>query len=573
MAKIRPHSCIWPALTFLFCAFIVFFPVTDTDIWWHLAAGREMYARMRLLYTDPFSYSIPDAPWINLHWGFQLFAYGLHCIGGIAAILAAKCLLFAFSCVLLVCSLPRRWGRAVPSVLACLAAYEVRFLVLERPAMLTLVCMALFIFCLEHFRRTRNILFLFPLPFTQLLWVNSQGLYPLGLFILAAYGVGWLVSAFVSAGVSVTATRRAVQDRDFRRLLLFAAMTGAACFINPYGLRGLLFPVALLGRIDPSSANIYALNVSENLPLRLLFHSEPRMAWATVLVVGLYCGCALLARRSFRFDHAVLFAGFTGLAWMAQRNVLLFMCVAIPVAASAVENVLLLPVWNRLGGRRSLVLKSVSLAIAAVLLIIRLADHAAIVGRFPSGTLLSPFRHPEGAAGYLRSHWIGGNIFNDVRDGGYLAWMMYPPRRVFIDGRLIIRPAVFFREYLRVLDEPEYFDAVAARYGVTHVLAPTALFYRHLPLVRKLYRDKRWRLVYTDGVFAILIRQECAPTEAVRIDDPAAVAGIVDSLEARWRNDPAILREACIHLSRFCAEMGEVASARLVLQRMRGRLR
>src|SRR5687767_10958892 len=43
-------------------------PVADSDIWWHLAAGREMIARRGFLWVDPFSLGARGRPWIDLHW-------------------------------------------------------------------------------------------------------------------------------------------------------------------------------------------------------------------------------------------------------------------------------------------------------------------------------------------------------------------------------------------------------------------------------------------------------------------------------------------------------------------------
>lgn len=53
-------------------------PSADGDIWWHLAAGREMVARGGLLFSDPFSVSAEGRPWVDVHWLFQLAVYALN---------------------------------------------------------------------------------------------------------------------------------------------------------------------------------------------------------------------------------------------------------------------------------------------------------------------------------------------------------------------------------------------------------------------------------------------------------------------------------------------------------------
>src|SRR6185295_6392966 len=68
-------------------------PSADGDIWWHLAAGREMVARGSLLFTDPFSVSAQGRAWPDVHWLFQLAAYPLHQLFGLAGLVLIKCAL------------------------------------------------------------------------------------------------------------------------------------------------------------------------------------------------------------------------------------------------------------------------------------------------------------------------------------------------------------------------------------------------------------------------------------------------------------------------------------------------
>src|SRR6478735_1026242 len=76
-------------------------PVADGDVWWHLAAGREMVARGALLFSDPFSVSAAGRTWVDVHWLFQLAVFGLHRAFGLAGLVWAKCALLALGAVLL----------------------------------------------------------------------------------------------------------------------------------------------------------------------------------------------------------------------------------------------------------------------------------------------------------------------------------------------------------------------------------------------------------------------------------------------------------------------------------------
>ena len=69
--------------------------VADGDIWWHLAAGREMLRTHSLLRSDPFSLSAAGRSWVDVHWLFQLAVYGVYRLGGLSALVFAKSLVIA----------------------------------------------------------------------------------------------------------------------------------------------------------------------------------------------------------------------------------------------------------------------------------------------------------------------------------------------------------------------------------------------------------------------------------------------------------------------------------------------
>jgi hypothetical protein len=70
-------------------------PIADGDIFWHLAAGREMVHRRAWLRTDPFTLSAHGRPWVDVHWLFQLLVYGIHASRGLAGVVIAKALVVA----------------------------------------------------------------------------------------------------------------------------------------------------------------------------------------------------------------------------------------------------------------------------------------------------------------------------------------------------------------------------------------------------------------------------------------------------------------------------------------------
>src|SRR5687768_10834003 len=71
----RPAQLAWAAALAALVFVTALTPVSDGDLWWHLAAGREMIATRSFLRVDPFTLSAAGRPWPDLHWLFQLFVY------------------------------------------------------------------------------------------------------------------------------------------------------------------------------------------------------------------------------------------------------------------------------------------------------------------------------------------------------------------------------------------------------------------------------------------------------------------------------------------------------------------
>src|SRR5215216_569592 len=69
-------------LTFLLGCFLD----RDTDIWWHLRAGREILAGAGIPRTDSYIFAAAGAEWIDLHWGFQVLVAWLFAHYGFAAL-------------------------------------------------------------------------------------------------------------------------------------------------------------------------------------------------------------------------------------------------------------------------------------------------------------------------------------------------------------------------------------------------------------------------------------------------------------------------------------------------------
>jgi hypothetical protein len=307
----------------------------------------------------------------------------------------------------------------------------------------------------------------------------------------------------------------------------------------------------------------------------MLLESEPRYFYAVVMTAAVLLFSFIVNWPRIKSAHLFIGISFLLLAVLAKRNIILFFMVAAPViiyylsmAAQNLEVMVserrLSPVAAWLPFRR---MKLVFVVLAVAALSIQSFSHVRILSYGSAEGFESPFRYPAGPAAYIKKHPVPGNIFNSIRHGGYMIWHFYPPKKVFIDGRLILRSPEFFAEYLTLLDEPALFPHVRGRYNITQVVLPIAIFDRYTKLAEYLYHDTDWRLVVLNESSALFVLDEMARTEPLDITSPAVARKLVDDLQIDWQESPFIMEESIFHLGSFLMTMEAYASAEYVLEK------
>ena len=526
--------------------FFTYFPITDGDIFWHLAAGREMVAHKHFLSVDPFSFTLQSPPWIDLHWLFQLIVYGLYSLGGYKALLAFKLISIMASVILLCKTFPSKKYALIVGMCSALLFYEVRYLIDVRPILITVPCMALYIYLFEHARRTGKKKMLWLCVPLQILWTNSQGLYMIGLFIVGAY---WLEGQAEGKTRSGRGEARDSGEKPIFLGLVFLECV-LSCFVNPYGFSGLLLPFKLLGRINPSVGNIYSMNISENVPLFSLAGHES--IYRTVVLCSAMLAGALMALNwkkgsVARLAHVVLFIGFLLLAVSALRNVVLFAIIIIPLIGYNATHGKIAEILTGVRKKTKLWIYTGLFIFAGVVLFEALYNQARMLSLFPAHRTISPFRFPEKATESIKKNPIPGEIFNDMRYGGYLIWRLYPDKKVFIDTRLVIRSPLFFAEYLKLCDDPALFPSVAEKFRVTQVVLSSAIFPLYFKLIKWLYQSKDWHLQYTDGSSVLFVKNEVSKSPCVDLSDTNSLRSVIADINQEWEHSAFVRREAGVH--------------------------
>ena len=163
-----------------------------------------------------------------------------------------------------------RWAAAL-CWLPALALMAMRFD--PRPEIFSLVYLACFLAVLVRVERRPALAWCLPL--VQVLWVNTHGLFVLGPIVLGCYLVDRAARAWIGSESPGAMAPACSRERLWRHLLPVSAAVVLACLVNPYGVRGAMFPLELFPKIsDP--ANPYKAYVDEFTSLRVVMLDQMR---------------------------------------------------------------------------------------------------------------------------------------------------------------------------------------------------------------------------------------------------------------------------------------------------------
>jgi hypothetical protein len=482
------------AALLVFVAGLALAPMAESDLFFRLAAGREIWARHAIPATNLFSFTYPEHPDLDLAWLFEVAAAGVHRAAGFGGVVAAKALVVVATMAGAYHVARRRGAGPLASALAVAAAAAVmQERLVERPHIVSFAAeIALLAWLDAHACDGRRRWWWdAALLGGVALWANLHA----GAFVAP------VLLGLYAAGAALDG-RAAVA----RRTAALAAASLGALMLTPAGagiFRYLWLHVELprLHTVDEFRAatlrsdaalGAYALGVVA-AAVALLRRGRARDGrdgapgrYSVVLPVA---GVGLLAAHTVRFgaDFALLAAplGAWGLSRLGAR-----VAARLSPAAAAVAPP---------PGRAPAVVVAallVGLAVGP-----RLAD--ARPGRPFVDVGLDEAQLPLDAIRFAEANRLRDRMYNDFEIGAYLAFEGFPRHRVFIDPRLPAYPAEMHRLMGRFdLDRAEWTQAMD-RYGVDSALLAYAGLNRRVSW----WDPARWALVYRQHDARVFVRR------------------------------------------------------------------
>ncbi|MGB7720214.1 MAG: hypothetical protein WBL65_09960 [Bryobacteraceae bacterium] len=473
--------------------------LADCDTGWHIRTGEWIVANHGVPARDLFSFSRAGDPWYAWEWLSDVVFAWLNRGGGLAAVVLFSILLIAVTSMLLF-RLARRKSNAIVALavtMVAAAASSVHWL--ARPHLFTLLFVVLFYGALERVRdgRTRvaGVPYLALLPVATILWTNLHGGFFVGILLIALYGAGELLKTAFSAD----GEERGQAVRRAGRYFLCALACLAASLANPYFYRLHVHVWKYVS--DPYQSQ----HIMEFLTLS--FHHPAAIFLESMLILS--AAAAFWYVSQGRFTEQLLMLVWGHAALLAARNIPIFMIVAAPPVARAMEEWLArLPElrvaeWLRRAVRKfNLVAAETSgtdemarwhvASVAGVLVVAALLYAPSPPKRFRAE--FDPKSYPAGAIETLRRD-PAARIFTFDQWGDYLIYRLYPRTKVFVDGRSDFYGDDFEEQCLAVLGVKYDWEKTLDGFGVDTILLPPSA-----PLAGALKESSRWRVVYDDGV-------------------------------------------------------------------------
>lgn len=455
----------------------------DPDLWWNLKIGQVIFATHIIPTADLFSYTTNHHAWTPHEWLAQLIIYAAYRAGGFSGLMLLLCLLTATLLVAGYSLCVLYSGNAKVAFMGALVIWLFSTIGLSiRPQMIGYIFL-IFELVLIQLGRTRNPRWFFWLPVLFAVWVNCHASFMLGLIVAAVFCVGARVSFHSGSLLSPR-----WEPRRRRMLELAFLMSIAALFINPVGIKQILYPLETFLNMP-----LLLGNVAEYAPLRM---SDARGIALMALLLTSFL--MVMTHRSKMFwDEALLLAIGTWMAVSHQRMLFVFGILAAPVLIRQFANS-----WDGYDAQKdrpSLNAAFIALALLAAFL------------AFPSSRDLQQQveeQSPVKAVEFIQANHLAGPMLNDHVFGGYLMWAA-PEHPVFLDGRTDVFEwtGVFneFGNWATLHTDP---GALLEKYGINF-----CLLNRDSPMVRVLPLLPDWKIIYSDSN-AVVIERTSAQSQA-----------------------------------------------------------
>ncbi len=484
------------------------------DLGRHITNGKVTVETGKIISTNFYSYTEPDFPAINHHWGSGVVFYlvkeafgfeglsvfyvftvvGAALLFGLAALRFADARLVFFAAIL---SAP-------------LLAYRTEV----RPEGISLLFAGVFFYVLVLFREHKlsYLTAFILLGITQLLWVNCHIFFFMG-FMLTGF---FMLEEFI--------TRKTKEKLKHYVMLLGVLIV--ASLLNPFFISGLLAPFTIFKE--------YGYMIAENQSVLFMQERMPNMVFTHFEITGvvlLILFAFLIIQKKIKQCLLLLLPllAFGLLGFMAVRGIPLFALAAIPAGAFLVQYL----VVKYAAGAKKIIFTGLSVVAGLIVLTGFQSGYATDKknkkprAEYKEPSYFAPIKYTTGiglfpdmnlSAEFFKQNNIKGPVFNNYDIGGYLIYHLYPTEHVFVDNRPEAYSVDFFKKtYIPMQEKMEKFREVEQQYNFNCIW-----FYRHdntpwaQPFLLQLIEQPDYAPVFVDGLTIMFLKRNEQNAELIK---------------------------------------------------------
>jgi hypothetical protein len=495
LTKMNGKTRLWlPSVADLFflCPFLLLvlrkgtLLLSDADTGYHIRTGEFIIEHFTVPRYDIFSSITPPPPWVAHEWLSEVIMALVHKVAGLTGVViffsfwigVISFLLFTF-----VRSLNFDFIPATAVVLLAVVSSSLHWL--ARPHVFSLLLTLVWYVVLYTYQyRGKDRLYL--LPFSMLLWVNLHGGFILGFVLLFIYGAGNLFGSFAEAG------KRNDARRKCKRLLVVTLFTLLASLINPRGYSLLLYPFA----------TVFNHFLMDNVVEYLSPNFHDLVPYECLLLVMI--GVLALSRKGVDAIELMLLLLFTHMALYSARYIPFFAIIVAPIILGQLQFILHASAHRYASfldqrNKNLEILEARAKGHLWPIICVTVVCALTLDGKITFG--FDPAKDPVAAVEFLKREKISGRMFNDDEFGDYVIYAAWPEYRVSFDGRSDMYGENWGESYSMVFGVKPGWEKFIETNHFTWIFCRTDSL-----LSRALMENKNWRLIYSDRLARIFVR-------------------------------------------------------------------
>jgi hypothetical protein len=468
---------------------------------WVVEHHFDIFSKNSPVHENFYSYTNPDFPTINHHWGAGVIFFAIHKLAGFSGL----SLFYSFLTLATFALFFNLASRESNFTIATIAALFLIPLIADRrevrPEIFSYFLAGIFFFILwKVHKKEMSSRWLYILPIAMIFWVNLHVYFFLGLFLIGAY---LFLDVLRLIFLRLTDEEFFSLIENLKNSTIVFILSILAALLNPFGWRGLFYPFEIFRNYGYTIVENKSVNFVENYGIL-----NSNFFLVKAVIAALFFSLILLFvanRKKFLSSaHYQLLAIFFGvIAWVAVRNFTLLGFFALPVLAANAESIFSSKKKNNHPA------KETGLAlIGIVIFILALYGNYQFASYHYANRGIGLFPGNEGAADFLKEEKIAGPIFNDYDIGGCLIFNLPASEKVFVDNRPEAYPDSFFSDIYKPMQEKEdIFSEVDQKYNFNSIV-----FYRHditpwgQNFLKFIQGERNWIPVYRDDYAIIYLK-------------------------------------------------------------------